>query len=181
MKTETCLRDRAPPATSPPRPLLTNPEPPVRCQHAATAVIIIRPIVISGPRAGEEKASVKAMVKAIVMKPAETREGVAAEPVIGERMPGKCLRSKRVTAERTVTAEATVTGKATVTAATVTTSAAVTASATMCHGAVRPYRCAERNRRRERSVSRRPPHERLSFFPASELFRSQLSGKAPNL
>jgi hypothetical protein len=111
------------------------------------------------------------MVKAVVMKLAEACEGVVAEPLIGERMPGECVRCKRVAAESVATkcvpAKATVT---TAPAAVTTAPAAVTASAAMCNGAARPYRCAERNRRRERNVPRPRPHESLSFLSRSERF-----------
>jgi hypothetical protein len=108
------------------------------------------------------------MVKAVVMKLAEACEGMAAEPLIGERMPGECVRCKRVAAERV--AAKCVPAKATVTAAVTTAPAAVATSAAMCNGAARPYRCAERNRRRERNLPRPRPHERLSFLSRSELF-----------
>jgi hypothetical protein len=107
------------------------------------------------------------MVKAVVMKPAEACEGVAAERLIRERMPGECVRCKRMAAESLATK--CVPAKATTTAAAMAT-APVAASASMCDGAACPYRCAERNRCRERNLPRPRPHERLSFFPGSEFF-----------
>src|SRR5215831_18391432 len=63
-----------------PFPPLANPTSPVRRQHATAPGVIVRPIVESGPHAGEEEAPVKTPVmEVIVMESGEVREGMAAE------------------------------------------------------------------------------------------------------
>ena len=75
---ETRPRDR--PRRHVPFPPLANPTPPVRRQHATAPGVIVRPIVESGPHAGEEEAPVKTPVmEVIVMESGEVREGMAAE------------------------------------------------------------------------------------------------------
>src|SRR6516162_3751884 len=128
-----------------PFPPLTNPTPPVRRQHAAAAVVVVRPIVESRAHAGEEKAPVKTPVmKVVVMKAGEAREGVA-----GECGPGKDMRRKHVAVEsiarkRVATkaraaaeaAKSAMPASAAVTTTTATT--AMTAPAAVRDGAGRP-------------------------------------------
>jgi len=68
---------------------LANPTPAVRRQHAAAAVVVVRPIVKSGPDAGEEKAPVETPVaKVIVMEAGDVHEGVPSECMRSESTPG---------------------------------------------------------------------------------------------
>ena len=81
--------NRFPPGASFRDHALANPTPSVRRQHAAAAVIVVRPIVKSGPDAGEEKAPVKTpVVKVVVMEAGDVREGVPGECMRSESMPG---------------------------------------------------------------------------------------------
>jgi hypothetical protein len=149
---------------------LANPTPAVRRQYAAAAVVVVRPIVKSGPDAGEEKAPVKTpVVKVVVMEGGEMREGVFGECTRSERMPShdvwphhmaaETVTGKGVAGKAGVPAETAVTGSAAMTA-----TAAVTApAAAMCDGAGRPNRCAERNGRGERN-GHLQPHESLTLL-----------------
>jgi hypothetical protein len=150
-----------------PFPPRTNPTPPVRRQHAAAAVVIVRPIVKSGPHAGEEKTPVKKtpMVKVIVMEISEVREGVTGKSVAGDDMRRKHLTAE-ATARKSVATKARVAGEAAKSAmptsaavTTTTATAAMTASAAMRDSAGPPYRRAERNGRGEPNTRRLQPHE----------------------
>jgi hypothetical protein len=163
-----------------PLPPLTNPTPPVRRQHAAAAVVVIRSVVKSGPHAGEEKAPVKMPVmKVIVMKAGEAREGVAGKCLTAETTARKSAARKSMPTRARVAGEA---AKSAMSAsATVTTTATVTAPAAMRAGTGRPYRRAERNGRSERNARHLQPHESLTSLSRCCLFASNSFAAAPRI
>jgi hypothetical protein len=174
-----------------PLPPLTNPTPPVRRQHAAAAVVVIRPVVKSGPHAGEEKAPVKTPVmKVIVMKAGEAREGVAGKCPAADDMGRKHLTAettaRKSAARKSMPTKARVAGEAaksamSASATVTTTTATVTAPAAMRAGTGRPYRRAERNGRSERNARHLQPHESLTSLSRCCLFASNSFAAAPRI
>jgi hypothetical protein len=140
-------------------------------------VVVVRPIVKSGPHADEKKAPVKTPVmKVVVMEAGEVREGVAGECRSGEDMRRKHMAAETM-ARKSVAAEARVAAEAAMPASAATT--AMTAA--MCNGAGRQQRRAERNGRSERNTRHLQPHESLTSLCRCCLFVGGSCHAAPRI